>query len=66
MKDKFDLEYSLSQVFSKKQKELFMKKLKREKMTKTEREYYSRSVKKKVLALANTELYKLAMKLLKE
>lgn len=66
MKDEFDLEYALSQVFSKKQKELFMKKLKGEKMTKTEREYFSRSVKKKVLALANPDLHKLAIKLVKE
>lgn len=65
LKDEFDLEYALSQVFSKKQKELFKKRLKREKMTKTEREYYSRSVKKKVLALANPELHKLAAKLAK-
>jgi len=53
-------EYALSQVFSTKQKELFLKRLKNEKMTKTEREYYSRVVKKKVEALANPELHKLA------
>ena len=66
MKDDFELEYSLSQLFSKKQKELFMKKLKGEKMTKTEKEYFSRSVKKKVVALANSDLHKLATKLIKE
>ncbi len=66
MKDEFDLEYALSQVFSIKQKELFMKKLKGEKMTKTEREYFSRSVKKKVLALANPDLHKLATRLVME
>lgn len=66
MKDDFEFEYSLSQLFSNKQKELFMKKLKGEKMTKTEREYFSRSVKKKLLALANSDLYKLATKLVKE
>jgi len=66
LKDEFDLEFALAQVFSKKQKELFMKKLKGEKMTKTEREYFSRSVKKKVLALANSDLHKLAIKLIKE
>jgi len=66
MKDEFDLEYALSQVFSKKQKELFMKKLKGERMTKTEREYFSRTVKKKVLALANSDLHKLAIRLIKE
>lgn len=64
IKDELSLEYSLSQFFSPKQKELFLKKLKREKLTKTEREYFSRVVKKKVLALANPELHRLAYKLL--
>ncbi|HEC66554.1 MAG TPA: hypothetical protein ENI23_14860 [bacterium] len=66
MRDEFDLEYAFSQVFSKKQKDLFMKRLKGEKMTKTEREYYSRSVKKKVQALANSDLHKLAATLIKK
>ena len=66
MKDDFEFEYALSQLFSNKQKELFMKKLKGEKMTKTEKEYFSRSVKKKVVALANADLHKLATKLIKE
>jgi hypothetical protein len=61
-KEEFGLEYSLSQVFSPKQKELFLKKLKREKLTKTEKEYFSRVVKKKVLALANPELHRLAQR----
>jgi hypothetical protein len=65
-KDELRLEYALSQVFSIKQKELFLKKLKREKLSKTEREYYSRAVKKKVLALANSELHNLAQRLLNE
>lgn len=64
VRDELGLEYSLSQVFSAKQKELFLKKLKREKMTKTEKEYFSRSVKKKVQALASPELHRLAQKLL--
>lgn len=64
VKDELSLEYSLSQVFSPKQKELFLKKLKREKLTKTEKEYFSRAVKKKVLALANPELHRLSQKLL--
>lgn len=64
VKDELSLEYSLSQVFSPKQKELFLKKLKREKLTKTEKEYFSRVVKKKVLALANPELHRLSQKLL--
>lgn len=59
------LEYALSSVFSPKQKELLKKKLNGEKMTKTEREYYSRTVKKKVLALANSELHHLSRNLLR-
>jgi len=62
--DELSLEYSLSQVFSPKQKELFKKKLDGLPLTKTEREYYSRTVRKKVSALANPELHRLAQKLL--
>jgi hypothetical protein len=64
VKEEFGLEYALSQVFSPKQKELFLKKLRREKLTKTEKEYFSRTVKRKVLALANPELHRLAQRLL--
>jgi len=64
IREQFDLEYSLSQVFSPKQKELFLKKLKGEKLTKTEKEYFSRAVKKKVVALANPELHRLSQRLL--
>lgn len=66
MQDEFELEYAMSQIFSKKQKEIFLKRLKGEKLTKTEREYYSRSVKKKVLALSNLDLHKLAVRLIRE
>ena len=66
MKDEFDLEFAMSQIFSKRQKELFLKKISGARMTKTEREYYSRSVKKKVLALANPDLHRLAEKLIKK
>ena len=62
--DEFSLEYAFSQVFSPKQKELFKKKLECELLSKTEQEYYSRTVKKKVVALANSELHGLARKLL--
>ena len=62
LKEEFSLEYALSQVFSPKQKELFLKKLRGEKMTKTEREYYSRAVRKKVEALASEELHRLAQR----
>jgi hypothetical protein len=63
-KKEFGLEYALSQVFSPKQKDLFLKKLKGEKLTKTEKEYFSRTVKKKAVALANPELHQLARRLL--
>lgn len=65
-KDKYEelsLEYSLSQVFSPKQKELLKKKFEGMPLTKTEREYYSRAVKKKVVALANAELHRMAQQL---
>ena len=67
LKEKYEelsLEYALSQLFSPKQKELFKKKLKGEPLNKTEKEYYSRTVKKKVSALANPEPHRLAQKLL--
>jgi len=64
VKDELGLEYALSQIFSPKQKELFLKKLRGEKLTKTEKEYFSRTVKKKVLALANVELHRLSQKVL--
>jgi len=63
VKEELSLEHALSQVFSPKQKELFLKKLKREKLTKTEAEYFSRVVKKKVWALANPELHRLSRRL---
>jgi hypothetical protein len=64
VKDRHDLQYALSQFFPPRQKELVLKGLRNEKLAKTEREYYSRVVKKKILALANPELQKLAQKLL--
>jgi len=60
----YSLENALSQVFSPKQKELFKKKLEGLPLNKTEQEYYSRTVKKKVVALANSELHSLSKKLL--
>jgi hypothetical protein len=64
--EEFSLEYALSQVFSPKQKELFKKKLEGLPLSKTEQEYYSRTVKKKVVALANSELNSLSRKLLEQ
>lgn len=62
--EELSLEYALSQLFSPKQKELFKKKLEGAPLSKTEKEYYSRTVRKKVSALANPELHRLAQKLL--
>ena len=62
--EEYSLEYALSQVFSPKQKELFKKKLDGLPLTKTENEYFSRTVKKKVVALANSDLHALARKML--
>ncbi|MCD6311971.1 MAG: hypothetical protein J7M11_05885 [Elusimicrobia bacterium] len=62
---RLSLEYAQSQIFSPKQKEIFAKKLNGEKLSKTEREYFSRVVKKKIMALANPELHQMARKALK-
>jgi hypothetical protein len=64
--DEADLEYALSQIFSTRQKDILKKRLMGDKLTKTEREYYSRVVKKKLMALANTSLHQIANKLIKE
>ena len=61
--DALSVEYALSQFFSPKQKDLFKKKLDVELLTKTEKEYFSRVVKKKVMALANQDLHRMALKL---
>ena len=64
--EEFSLAYALSQLLSPKQSDLFKRKLEGLPMTKTEQEYYSRSVKKKVVALANSELHSMARKLLEQ
>ena len=61
----FQLHMHLSTLFSPKQKELVLKKLNGESLTKTEQEYYSRVVRKKLEALTNSELRKIATKLSK-
>ncbi|MFA5162856.1 MAG: hypothetical protein WC421_11520, partial [Elusimicrobiales bacterium] len=50
------VEYAMSQVFTAKQKELFFRKLRGEKLTKTEKEYFSRTVKKKVAAFLTSPI----------
>ena len=56
----FQLSYYLSTLFSVKQKELVLKKLNGEPLNKTEQEYFSRTVKKKLEALSNSEVRKVA------
>lgn len=62
----FKLNLHLSTLFPPKQKELVIKKLDGEPFTKTEQEYYSRIVKKKLEALANSEILKIASALTKK
>ena len=56
LKEKAVLQTHMDRLFSPKQKDLVFKKLNREPLTKTEREYYSRVVKKKLEAIADTDL----------
>ncbi|HUT72431.1 MAG TPA: hypothetical protein VMW89_17310 [Desulfatiglandales bacterium] len=62
----FKLNLHLSTLFSPKQKELVLKKLSGEPLSKTEQEYYSRIVKKKLEALSNSEMRKIASALTKK
>jgi len=62
----FQLNLHLSILFPPKQKGLILKKLKGEPLSKTEKEYFSRVVKKKLEALANSELRKVATTLTKK
>jgi len=64
VREELGLEFAMSQIYTGRQKELFLKKLRREKMTKTEKEYFSRVVRKKAQALANEDLHHLARKVL--
>jgi hypothetical protein len=63
-KEELGIEYSLAQLLSPRQKDIFLKKFRGEKLSKTEKEYYSRVIKKKVVAMANTDLQRMAIKLL--
>jgi len=54
------LSIHLDRLFSPKQKDLIFKKLNKESLTKTEREYYSRVVRKKLKAIALSEVRQIA------
>jgi hypothetical protein len=56
----FQLNYYLSTLFAPKQKELVLKKYNGEPLNKTEQEYFSRKVKKKLEAMTNKEVRKVA------
>ncbi len=64
LKEEFRKEYLLSLLLTPRQKELVNKRLKLQPFTKTEREYFSRVVKKKLRALADPDLHRLAQKAL--
>lgn len=61
--DEFAFHQSMVVLFSPKQRELVLKKLKGRMLSKTEKEYYSRVVKKKLLAIANEQLFRTAQRL---
>ena len=56
----FQLNYYLSTLFAPKQKELVLKKYHGEPLNKTEQEYFSRKVKKKLEAMTNKDVMKVA------
>ena len=56
----FQLNYYLSTLFAPKQKDLVLKKYHGEPLNKTEQEYFSRKVKKKLEAMTNKEVMKVA------
>jgi hypothetical protein len=58
-----DLQTHLKRLFSPKQRDLVFKKLNGESFTKTEREYYSRVVRKKLQAIADSEVGYIAARL---
>ena len=58
-----DLNACLDRLFSPRQKDLVFKKLNGQAFTKTEREYYSRVVRKKLKAIANSQVGYIAAKL---
>jgi hypothetical protein len=58
-----ELDACLDRLFSPKQKDLVFKKLNSESFTKTEREYYSRVVRKKLKAIANSQVGYIANRL---
>jgi hypothetical protein len=66
LREEFRQEYFLSLFFAPRQRDLLRKKLRGEVLTKTEREYFSRVVKKKLMALTDPDLQRMAIKVLQQ
>jgi len=66
LREEFRQEYFLSMFFAPRQRDLLRKKLRGEVLTKTEREYFSRVVKKKLMALTDPDLQRMAVKVLQQ
>lgn len=62
-RDEMELHQALNQLFPRKQKAIMLKKFKGEKLNKTEKEYYSRVIKRKLKALLNKDLRRIAEKI---
>lgn len=66
LRDEFRQEFFLSLFFAPKQRDLLRKRLRGESLNKTEREYFSRVVKKKLKALVDPDLQRMALKVLQQ
>jgi hypothetical protein len=66
LREEFRQEYFLSLFFAPRQRDLLRKKLRGEVLTKTEREYFSRVVRKKLMALTDPDLQRMAIKVLQQ
>lgn len=62
-REEMELHQALNELFPRKQKEILLKKFKGEKLNKTEKEYYSRVIKRKLKALLNKDLRRIAEKI---
>lgn len=66
LREEFRQEFFLSLFFAPKQRDMLRKKLRGESLNKTEREYFSRVVKKKLMALVDPDLQRMALKVLQQ
>jgi hypothetical protein len=61
----YDLDKALAELFTARQRELLRKRLNREPFTRSEKVYFYRTVGKRLKALANADLHRLAVELAK-